>query len=133
MFYCNLEGFQSYCKDYREYWEWEEKRNEDRYQQNIENGAEYDSKNMMHCIRLLETCIEILEEHKLSVQRPNREYLLDIRFGKFKYDEIMLKVDLLTKKLDEAFKNSTLPEKIDKGLIYGILLFFRKKFYKLEA
>ena len=23
MFYCNLEGFQSYCKDYREYWEWE--------------------------------------------------------------------------------------------------------------
>src|SRR6185369_5265478 len=46
MFYCNIEGFSSYCKEYKEYQEWVEKRNPERYKDNLNNNSAFDVKNM---------------------------------------------------------------------------------------
>lgn len=60
----NKDGYTRYCKDYKEYWDWVRKRNDDRYQTNQEHGKGYDSKNMMHCIRLTRMAIEIAEQKR---------------------------------------------------------------------
>ncbi len=72
IFYFNVESYSSYCKEYREYWEWVEKRNQDRFQLNENHGKNYDSKNMMHTIRLLQVAEEIIKDGKLNVKRTNR-------------------------------------------------------------
>ncbi len=41
----------------------------------------------MHVFRLLEMAIEI--EKKVSVKRPNRDFLLEIISCKFKYEELL--------------------------------------------
>ncbi|MDR1202252.1 MAG: nucleotidyltransferase domain-containing protein [Tannerellaceae bacterium] len=40
----NKDGYSTYCKDYTQYWEWVEKRNETRYRNTLEQGKNYDTK-----------------------------------------------------------------------------------------
>ena len=50
---CNVDAFKAHCRAHREYWKWVKERNEDRYETNAEHGRGYDSKNLMHTLRLL--------------------------------------------------------------------------------
>ena len=125
----NQDGYIKYCKDYREYWDWVEERNENRYENNIKHGKNYDSKNMMHTFRLLDMALEILQEGKIKVKRENREELLEIRNGKWEYDELIAKAHEKMKKVDLAFQNSTLPKKLDLENIERILVEIRIELY----
>jgi hypothetical protein len=49
----NKDGYSLYCKEYRQYWQWVEERNDARYENTISHGKNYDTKNMMHVFRLL--------------------------------------------------------------------------------
>lgn len=127
----NKDGYTKYCKDYKEYWDWVEKRNEDRYNTNQEHGKGYDSKNMMHCIRLTRMAIEIAEQKKVIVKRPDAEELLRIRNGECEYDDLLNEAENSIKLLDELYAKSDLPEKIDPEFVNDILINFRKKYYNL--
>lgn len=131
MFYGNLEGFQHYCKEWASYQTWLKERNEERYKANMDNGASYDAKNMMHCHRLLDMAIEILRDHKVIVRRPNREQLLEIRAAKYPYEKLVEEANEKIKSIDELYHISTLADGIDKQVIFALLLELRKKFYKL--
>ena len=69
MLYFNKDGYSAYCKQYKEYWAWVAKRNDDRYNTTIAHGKKYDSKNMMHVFRLLYMAKEIALEGKINVHR----------------------------------------------------------------
>ncbi len=125
----NKDGYQSYCKDYREYWDWVAKRNESRYQNNLEHGKNYDSKNMMHTFRLLDMAYEILSEGKIEVARSNRSELLSIRRGEWAYDDLITKAEKMMKRVEEAYENSSLPKAPDKLKINALLADLRTKFY----
>lgn len=119
--YCNTEGYSTYCKDYKEYWEWVEKRNPVRYKTNETHGKGYDGKNLMHCFRLLEMGIEAAVTNTMTVKRPNRDWLLKVRNGDFEYKYL---VDLAEKKIvefDEAIAKSSLPTSFDRALMDDIL------------
>lgn len=126
----NKEGYSTYCKDYREYWDWVEKRNEVRYENTIEHGKNYDSKNMMHTFRLLEMAKEIAETEIVNVKRPNREALLKIKAGEFKYDDLVKKAEVLKSEVEAAFKTSNLPEKLDMKLVNQLLVSLRAEYYQ---
>lgn len=128
--YFNLEGYSSYCKEYREYREWVEKRNEARYQNNAAHGKGYDAKNMMHTIRLLQVAEEILTEGKLNVKRTNREELLSIKAGQFQYDELLVMADALMQRIETAYEKSSLPEMPDKEIIEALLVQMREDLYR---
>lgn len=128
--YFNLEGYSSYCKEYREYREWVEKRNETRYQNNAEHGKGYDAKNMMHTIRLLQVAEEILTEGKLNVKRTNREELLSIKAGDFQYNELLVMADSLMQRIETAYEKSALPEMPDKERIEALLVQMREDLYR---
>jgi len=126
----NQDSYSSYCKAHSEYWEWVEKRNEDRYDLNQNHGKNYDSKNMMHTIRLLQVALEIISEGKLNVKRKNRDELLAIKNGELSYDEILALAEQLTVQLGMAEKNSPLPNQPDQQKIEATLIGMREELYK---
>ena len=127
--YFNIESYSAYCREYREYWEWVAKRNETRYQGNQEHGKDYDAKNMMHTIRLLQVAAELFTEGRLNVRRHNREELLAVKKGLYDYDELLVMADKLMAVIDEACKQSALPETTDKKAIENILGAMRRELY----
>lgn len=108
LMYFNRDAYSSYCKDYREYWDWVEKRNEERYNNTQQHGKNYDAKNMMHVFRLLEMACEIGSQHQINVKRPNRDFLLEIKSGKYEYEELLAMAEEQQQKMEQAFENSTL-------------------------
>jgi hypothetical protein len=129
MLFFNKDGYSSYCKKYKEYWSWVEKRNQDRYATTVSHGKNYDSKNMMHTFRLLLMAKEIALEGKINVERPDRTYLLDIKNGKFEYDELVNQAESLKEELVALYAKASLPDLPNKDRINELLVEMRKKFY----
>ena len=130
LLYFNKDGYSSYCKEYKEYWDWVKYRNEVRYQTTQNHGKHYDAKNMMHTFRLLEMALEIATEKQINVQRTNRDFLLDIKSGKFAYETLLAQANKLQAQLEEAFKKSDLPEQPDLRYINQLAYELREEFYR---
>lgn len=130
MLFFNKDGYSTYCKKYLEYWEWVEKRNDDRYSTTVAHGKNYDSKNMMHTFRLLHMAREIALDGEIHVERSDREFLLAIKNGEFEYEDLVQKAEHLKEELITLFKESNLPESPDKDLINALLIQIRKEFYE---
>lgn len=127
----NKDGYTEHCKDFLEYEEWLKKRNVHRYVDNKAHGQSYDSKNMMHCQRLISMAREIGEGKGIIVHRPDREYLLSIRKGEVDLEELINKGEEDIKKMDEIFDNSNLPTKVDQKLVNSLLVKIRREFYSI--
>ncbi len=127
--YFNREGYSSYCRDYREYWDWVEKRNDERYSNTLQHGKNYDAKNMMHTIRLLDMAEDIATQGMVVVRRPNREYLLRIRRGEFGYAELVALAEEKINRIGSLFGTSELPEQPDVEKAEAVLADLRKKWY----
>lgn len=132
MLYFNKDGYSIYCKRYKEYWEWVEKRNEERYKTTMTHGKNYDSKNMMHVFRLLKMAKEIATEGKINVFRNDREFLLDIKQGRFEYDELVSKAEQLKDELPELFQKSGVPDEPNLEKINQILIKIRTDYYSAD-
>lgn len=127
---CNQDGYSKYSKEYTEYWSWIEKRNEDRYNTNQQHGKNYDSKNMMHTIRLLQTAEKILSTGKLNIRVPNRDELLDIKAGNKEYDDLLEMVDNLIASIENHYLKSTLQEKPNEEKVVQTLIKIREELYQ---
>ena len=125
----NKTGYSKYCKDYKEYWQWVDKRNNERYANTIENGRNYDAKNMMHTFRLLNMAKEIGESGNINVIRPERDFLLAIRKGGYEYQELQSKAELLMHEVEQLFNKSDLPDNIDIEKVNNLLVQIRNEFY----
>jgi uncharacterized protein len=125
----NKDGYSSYCKDYREYWEWVQKRNDTRYSNTMEHGKNYDAKNMMHTFRLLNMAEEIAREGKIHVRRKDRDELLKIRSGFYEYEDLVNKVNEKTLLIDELFQHADLPTSPDMNKMNGLLVSLREAWY----
>lgn len=127
--FCNVEGYSKYCKDYAEYWDWVANRNEVRYQTNQSHGKPYDSKNMMHTIRLLQSAEQILDTGTLTLKVPNREELLSIKAGAMDYDELLQKAEDMLTAIERLYTSSTLMESPDLEKGKAILVAMRTHLY----
>ena len=124
----NKDAYEKHCRDYKEYKEWEENRNPVRYESNL--GHNYDSKNVMHCMRLVRMAKELAQGKGFNVVRTwDRDYLLDIRNHKFEYDEVMAQLEKEKAEMEEAIKTCTLPDKPDYDAINELLVNLRKNIY----
>jgi predicted nucleotidyltransferase len=129
MLYFNRDGYSVYCKKYKEYWDWVAKRNEERYRNTMSHGKNYDSKNMMHVFRLLLMAKEIALEGKIQVLRHDRAFLLDVKAGKYEYDELVQQAEGLKSELPELYAQSKLPEMPDVEQINRLLVELRERYY----
>jgi hypothetical protein len=126
----NKDGYTEHCKDFKEYQEWLENRNEARYVETQEHGQKIDGKNMMHCMRLINMATEIGEGKGILVRRPDAKELLKIRKGEVDLDSLIDIADKAIENMDQVFDNSNLPNKVDKDLVNNLLSKIRKEFYK---
>jgi predicted nucleotidyltransferase len=129
MLYFNRDGYSVYCKKYKEYWEWVEKRNEERFKTTMSHGKNYDSKNMMHVFRLLLMAKEIAVERQVNVFRSERNFLLDIKQGKFEYDDLVKKAEQIKAELPGLYENVDIPEIPDLAVINELLVQMREQVY----
>jgi hypothetical protein len=107
----SLDVFKKHCRDHKDYWDWVKERNDVRYEGTLKHGGGYDAKNMMHVFRLLHTAKDIACGRGLQVDRTfEREFLLDIKSGKYSYDELMPRAMALIQEVDSLFMHSDLPE-----------------------
>jgi predicted nucleotidyltransferase len=129
MLYFNKDGYSVYCKQYKEYWDWVAKRKADRYNTTITHGKKYDAKNMMHVFRLLFMAKEIAGEGKINVFRNDREFLLDIKQGKYEYEELVEKAEAMKEELPLLFQNSNLPDEPLIDEVNKLLIKMREEYY----
>jgi hypothetical protein len=125
----NKDGYTMHCKDYLSYQEWLENRNEQRWIAVQSHGQKIDGKNMMHCRRLLEMSREIVEGKGIIVRRPNADELLSIRRGEIDLQSLIDRAEKDILEIDELFKQSTLPESVDRQMIHDLIVKIRKSFY----
>ncbi len=100
------------------------------YKTTMFHGKKYDSKNMMHVFRLLLMAKEIAIEKRVNVFRTDREFLLDIKQGKFEYDELVQQAEALKDELPHLYEQSILPETPDIIKINGLLIQMREQVYE---
>jgi len=125
----NKSGYSSYCKEYKEYWQWVKKRNDLRYQYTLQHGKNYDAKNMMHTFRLLAMAQEIGALGEVNVKRPDRAFLLKVRSGEFEYEELLLMAEERIQIIEDTFATSSLPDKPNADRLNNILVEFRETLY----
>jgi len=128
----NKDAYSRHCKEFNEEQKWIANRNPHRFADNMLHGKGYDGKNLAHCHRLLDMAIEIGEGRGVNVRRPNREQLLSIRRGEYDYDHLISEAEDKIKRIDEIYKDSTLPPNLDRGFVDVLLIQIRKEFYGLN-
>jgi len=126
----NKDGYSAYCRDYKEYWDWMQLRNEQRFSKVLEHGKNYDTKNMMHTFRLLNMAEEIAIENKVNVRRRDRDFLFKIRNGVFTYDELLRMVNEKVEKIEDLYKTTDLPALPDSDTVEDLLYELRDILYK---
>ncbi len=128
----NKDGYSVYCREYREYKTWEEKRNQRRYQSTLSHGKSYDAKNMMHTFRLLNMAEEIALYSEIRVHRTDRDFLLEVRNGEFEFDALMKMIDEKMEQIKDLYQKSDLPDRPNTNAAEDILIQIRKCFYERD-
>jgi hypothetical protein len=125
----NKDGYTMHCKDYREYEEWLEKRNLERWTDVKNHDQKIDGKNMMHCKRLLEMAREIGEGKGIIVRRPNASELIAIRKGEIDLQTLIDDAENEIAEIDRIFAESNLPDSVSPELVHNLLVEIRTQFY----
>ncbi|GAA0188977.1 hypothetical protein GCM10009122_48440 [Fulvivirga kasyanovii] len=126
----NKSAYSAYCREYKAYWDWVEKRNDQRYNSTLNHGKGYDAKNMMHTIRLLNMCEEIGRAGTLNVRREDREFLLSVKNGKYNYDDLLSMAELKLQQIEMVYQYSSLPESPEVAMLDQLLVYMRKELYR---
>jgi len=110
---CNIDGFKKHCKQHKEYWNWVKGRNQNRFLVNSKHDRGYDSKNMMHTLRLLEIAEMIAKEGTIQLRSPNVDFLMKVRNGEFSYEELLEMAEAKMADITQAYAVCDLPEDVD--------------------
>jgi hypothetical protein len=121
----NDDGYQHHCRKYKEYVEWLEKRNEQRYVDFEGHGQAYDGKSILHTRRLIDMGIEIAQGKGVLVRRENAQELLKIRKGEVDYPSFIKQCEADIELMNKLFDESDLPDDIDQKSIDDILKVIR--------
>jgi uncharacterized protein len=130
-FVFNKDAYSTHCRKFKEYTEWLTHRNENRVKMNKAHGKQYDSKNLMHCVRLLTMTSEMLELGKVIVRRPPEdiEFLMKIRRGDMEFEELMALAEGKMNALEEKYNNTMLPRDVNVEDAKALLLVIREMAY----
>jgi predicted nucleotidyltransferase len=118
----NEDEYAQGVKRWENYWTWMDTRNRQRWISQKAGEVDFDLKNMMHCMRLMMSCENILRHGQPIVRFEGeaREYLMGIRSGRFKYEELMGEVDRRMAVLETLYRESPLPYQVDTDQIDAV-------------
>lgn len=107
----NQHEYEKALRDWKNYWDWVNNRNDARWEHQEAGKIDYDAKNMMHCLRLLFSGKNILQtgEPIVRFEGEQKDYLMQVRSGIFKYEDIMTRVDKEMAELEVLKTTTKLP------------------------
>ena len=113
----NEDEYAQGVKRWQNYWTWIANRNEQRWVTQEAGQVDYDLKNMMHCLRLILSCESILRtgEPRVKFTGLDREFLMDVRRGKFIYDDLMKIVEEKMGVLETLYGSSAIRQEVDRS------------------
>lgn len=100
-------AFQNANKEWNQYENWKNTRNPARAELEAKYG--FDTKHGMHLFRLLQEGMELLMFGNIILPRPNAQELIDIRNGRYSYDELIISLGDVDKRFDFYYEHSKLP------------------------
>jgi uncharacterized protein len=74
----------------------------------------YDTKAAMHTLRLLYEGIELMQYGRITLPRPEKELLIEVRSGAWPLEKFVHEAEALSGKLSEAAAGSKLPDVVDR-------------------
>src|SRR2546430_426940 len=95
----------------------------------LEEQHGYDTKYAMHVIRLYGEAKELMEHGRITLPRPNRDELIEIRKGKYSLSEIRQMGTQLEAEALAAEATSPLPDTVDRDAISGLLAEVHLRFW----
>lgn len=123
----NEQSFNNAKRQHREYWEWKRKRNDSRWIAQERGEMDYDTKNMMHLVRLLLVGENIVNQGEpiIRFQGDELKLLLSIKRGEWSFDEI---VSYAENKMDMLKSNrSRLPLNCDIREVDNLIMSIMKE------
>lgn len=108
------QSYQIALREWKAYLSWQQNRNPARAE--MEKNSGYDLKHGMHCIRLLRSGLEILQQKKVIVDRKIAGDVDDLKAilkGEYTYEQLMKMAENLVAQMDIFYEQSTLPHKPD--------------------
>jgi len=125
------DAYSTHCKKWNQYQKWLENRNIDRYVDVVGHGQQIDGKNVLHCVRMIETAMEIPSQKTINILRPNRDFLIGIRKGKYDLQTLIDNSEKDLEELKKLFIESDLPDKFEhKEMVSNLIQEIRKQHYK---
>lgn len=103
-------------RNWKNYWDWMDKRNEARWVSQEKGDIDYDAKNVMHSMRLIRSTKSILKNGypQVSFHGEERDFLMKIRNGGFTYDEIIKIVESEMDEIEELKESSNIPYEVNQ-------------------
>jgi uncharacterized protein len=98
-----------------------QKRQKNIHRAKLEEKHGYDTKYAMHVIRLYREAKELMECGRITLPRPNRDELIEIRKGKYSLAEIQALGAQLESEALAAQATSPLPDELDRDAISQLL------------
>ena len=105
-------------KKWDNYYSWVKNRNPQR--KLLEEKFGYDCKYILHVFRLLEEGKQLLLNGKIEFPLQNAKELLEIKNGKYTYDEAIEKVSNIEKEFEYLYESSKIPFRADKKALTKI-------------
>lgn len=90
----------------------------------------YDTKAAMHGLRLVYECLELMREGTITLPRPEKALLIDVRSGAWKLERVLDHAGRLLKDVDAAVASSPLPERVDPSTISRLIAEVHLEFWK---
>src|SRR5579859_4833639 len=81
----------------------------------------YDTKGAMHGLRLLYECIELMQHGWITLPRPEKQLLIEVRSGKWLLKQVLSHAQDLFAQVEQAISSSPLPERVDRAAISSLV------------
>lgn len=92
----------------------------------------FDTKAAMHGLRLLYECLELMAHRRITLPRPEKDLLIEVRSGEWPLERVLAHAKTLAREVEEAVASSPLPEKVDRYAISRLVAKAHLDFWKSQ-
>lgn len=90
----------------------------------------YDTKAAMHGLRLLYECLELMRDKTITLPRPEKSLLIEVRNGEWPLERVLAHAKKLASDVEKAVVSSPLPEKVDREAISKLVAQVHLEFWQ---
>lgn len=102
------------------------------HRKDIEEKFGFDTKYAMHVIRLYGEAIELMKTGKITLPRPNKDELIEIRKGEHSLSALKVWGSALEAEAIDAAQNSYLPDHVDREKVSRLIAQAQVHFFDVQ-